>query len=65
MDLRKKFLSGVNALSSCLTFVEIKKSCTKTLLVFNSKNFRIICYWKKTDKSEPISSFNALELFCL
>ena len=29
-----------------LTFVEIKKSFTKTLLVFNSKNYRIICYWK-------------------
>ena len=37
-----------------LTFVEIKNSFTKTLLVFNSKNFRIICYWKKTDESEPI-----------
>ena len=29
-----------------LTFVEIKNSFTKTLLVFNSKNFRTICYWK-------------------
>ena len=37
-----------------LTFVEIKNSITKTLLVFNSKNFRIIWYWKKTDESEPI-----------
>ena len=37
-----------------LTFVEVKNSSTKTLLVFNSKNFRIICFWKKTDKSEPI-----------
>ena len=36
-----------------LTFVEIKNSFTKTLLVFNSMNFRIICYWKKTDESEP------------
>ena len=38
----------------CATFVEIKNSFTKTLLVFNSKNFRIIFYWKKTDESEPI-----------
>ena len=37
-----------------LTFVEIKNSFTKTFLVFNSKNVRIICYWKKIDKSEPI-----------
>ena len=37
-----------------LAFVEIKKSFTRTLLVFNSKNFRIICYWKKTDENEPI-----------
>ena len=35
------------------TFVEIKKSFTKTLLNSNSKNFRIFFYWKKTDKSEP------------
>ena len=37
-----------------LTFVEIKKSFSRTLLVFNSMNFRIICYWKYTDESEPI-----------
>ena len=37
-----------------LTFVEIKNSFTRTLLVFNSKNFRIIFYWKKTDENEPI-----------
>ena len=36
------------------TFVEIKNSFTKTLLIFNSKVFRIICYWKKTDESEAV-----------
>ena len=36
------------------TFVEIKNSFTETLLTFNSKNFRIICYWKKSDESAPI-----------
>ena len=36
-----------------LTFVEIKNSFTKTLWVFDSKNFRIICYWRKTDESDP------------
>ena len=35
------------------TFVEIKNFFTKTLLDSNSKNFNIIFYWKKTDKSEP------------
>ena len=34
-----------------LTFVEIKKSFTETLVTFNSKNFRIICYWKKSDEN--------------
>ena len=37
-----------------LTFVEIKNSFTKTLLDSNSKNFRMICYWKGTDESEPV-----------
>ena len=37
-----------------LTFVEIKNSFTKTLLVFDSKNFRIIFYRKKTDENESI-----------
>ena len=41
-----------------LTFVKIKKSFTKMLLIFRSYNLRIICYWKKTDESEPI--FNVL-----
>ena len=36
------------------TFVEIKKSFTKMLLSFNSKNFRIFFSWNKTDKSEPM-----------
>ena len=35
------------------TFVEIKESFTKTLLVFHSKNFRIFFYWKTTHESEP------------
>ena len=37
-----------------LNFVKIKKSFTEMLLFFNSKNFRIICCWKKTCESEPI-----------
>ena len=36
------------------TFEEIKKSYTKTLLTLNSKNFKIICYWKKFDESAAI-----------
>ena len=48
-----------------LTFVEIKNSSTKIILFFNSKKFRIICYWKKTDESEPIWCFNALVLYFL
>ena len=36
------------------TFVEIKNSFTKILLSFNSKNFRIICYWKKSGEDAPI-----------
>ena len=47
------------------TFVEIKKSFTETLLTFNSKNFRIICYWKKSDKSVAIYCFKALKSFFL
>ena len=64
IDLDSKLLkagSGKNGstLSRCsillgLIFVEIKNSCTETLLVFNSKNFRIICFWKKTDEYDFI-----------
>ena len=36
------------------TFVEIKKSFTETLLTFKSKNFKIICYWKRSDESAAI-----------
>ena len=36
------------------TFVEVKNSCTRTLLTFNSKNFGMICYWKDTGENEPI-----------
>ena len=43
-----------------LTFVDIKSSFTKMLLFFNSKNFRIICYWKKQMK---VNVSNVLMLY--
>ena len=46
-------------------FVKIKISFTKMRLFFNSKNFKIICYWKKAHESEPIQCFNASDPFFL
>ena len=46
-----------------LTFVEIKKILYKNTFDFNSKNIRIIYYWKKAHESQAIQCFYALDPF--
>ena len=58
-DLKYSFGKVTSSSCKCslllgLNFVEIENSFTKMYLFSKSQNFRIICYWKKTNESKPI-----------